>query len=157
MPREKSAGAIIFKEHEGKRYYLLLHYAPSEPGRKGHWEFPKGHVEKTETEEETIIREVKEETGIEKIEIKPGFKEYIKYFFRKNYGLKGEARKKAPWVFKLVVFFAAKTDKKEIKLSDEHVGFVWLPYEEALKKLTYKNAKEIFKKANDFIDKKYEK
>ena len=122
------------------------------------WQIPKGRKRsKNETDLCCAVREFKEETGIEKIEIIPGFKEYIKYFFRKNYGLKGEARKKAPWVFKLVVFFAAKTDKKEIKLSDEHVGFVWLPYEEALKKLTYKNAKEIFKKANDFIDKKYEK
>lgn len=158
MPKEKSAGAIIFREEpfgaaqgkEGKKYYLLLHYAPSEPGRKGHWEYPKGHIEEKETEEETIKREVKEETGIDEMEIIPGFKEYIKYFFRRSYGLKGEARKKAPWVFKLVVFFLAKTDIKEIKLSDEHDGFLWLPYEEAFKKLTYKNAKELLKKANEF-------
>ncbi len=162
MPREKSAGAVIFREEpfdkaqgkEGKRYYLLLHYAPSEPGRKGHWEFSKGHVEGKETEEETIIREVKEETGIERIKIVPGFKQYIKYFFRKVYGLEGEARKKAPWVFKSVVFFVAKTEEKEIKLSDEHIGFMWLPYETAIKKLTYKNAREILKKANNFIVKK---
>lgn len=161
MPKEKSAGAIIFREEpfdgaqgkRGKKYYLLLHYAPSEPGRKGHWEFPKGHVEHGETEEQTIIREVEEETGIDEMEIIPGFKKYIKYFFRRSYGLKGEARKKAPWVFKLVVFFLAKTHQKEIKLSEEHDGFAWLPYEEAFKKLTYKNAKEMLKKANEFVAK----
>lgn len=154
MPREKSAGAIIYRLENGKPCYLLLHYAPSEPGKRGHWEFPKGHVEKKETEEETIRREVEEETGIQKIEIIPGFKQYIKYFFRQVYGLKGEARKKAPWVMKLVVFFVAKTEKKEIILSDEHVGFVWLPFEDAVKKLTFKNAKEILKKSDRFINKK---
>lgn len=63
--------------------------------------------------------------------------------------MKGEARKKAPWVFKTVIFFLAETRSKEVTLSEEHVGFIWLPYEEALKKLSYKNAKEILRKANE--------
>jgi len=151
MPREKSAGVIIFREEEGKKYYLLLHYAPSEPGKRGHWGFAKGHVEEGETEEETAKREVAEETGIKDLKITPGFKELEKYFFRRSYGLKGEARKKAPWVFKLVVFFIAETWQKEIKISDEHSGFVWLTYEESIKKLSFKNAKEILKKANGYI------
>ena len=151
MPKEKSAGAIIFRKNEGKNYYLLLHYAPSEPGKKGHWEFAKGHIEENEREEETIIREVEEETGLNDIKIISGFKEYIKYFFRRSYGLKGEARKKAPWVFKLVVFCIAETQTKEIKISEEHDDFVWLTFEDAIKKLTYKNAKELLKRANDFI------
>lgn len=164
MPKENSAGAIIFREdppspeatdgQRGKKYYLLLHYAPSEPGKRGHWEFPKGHIEDGETDRETIRREVEEETGIKDIKIIPDFKQYIKYFFRKSYGLKGEARKKAPWVFKLVVFFIAETNTKEIVLSDEHVGFAWLAYEDAFKKLTFKNAKELLKKSNDFINAK---
>ena len=64
MPREKSAGAIIFRTENGIKYYLLLHYAPSEPGKRGQWGFAKGHVEEGETEEETARREVAEETGI---------------------------------------------------------------------------------------------
>lgn len=153
MPKEKSAGAIIFRKEEGKNYYLLLHYRPAHPGQKkgGHWEFAKGHIEEKETEEETIIREVKEETGIDDIKIISGFKEYIKYFFRRSYGLEGEARKKAPWVFKLVVFCLAKTQTKKIKISDEHDDFVWLSFEDAFKKLTYKNAKELLKRADAFL------
>jgi len=158
MPKEKSAGAIIFKEKpfdkaqgkEGKREYLLLHY-PGINRKGGHWEFTKGHVEQGESEEETVKREVEEETGIRDLRIIPGFKQYIKYFFKRSYGLKGEARKKAPWVFKLVVFHLAKTETEDIKLSKEHDNYVWLPYEEALRKITYKNSKELFKKAYNYL------
>jgi 8-oxo-dGTP pyrophosphatase MutT (NUDIX family) len=145
MPKEKSAGAIIFRKEENKIYYLLLHY------QSGHWDFPKGHIEKGESDEQTIKREIEEETGIKDIKIIPGFKEYIKYFFKKSYGLKGEARKKAPFVFKIVVFYLAETKTKDIKISFEHIGYKWLEYEDALKQLTFKNAKEILKKAQHWI------
>jgi len=151
MPREKSAGIIVFRLENSEPRYLLLHYAPSEPGRKGHWGFAKGHVEAGETEVQTAKRETKEETGLSDIKIVPGFKETEKYFFRQVYGLKGEARKKAPWIFKLVIFFLAETSVKDIEISDEHVGFLWLPFDEALKRITYKNSKELLKKANSFI------
>lgn len=145
MPKEKSAGAVIFRTENGKPLYLLLRYF------SGHWEFAKGHIEKGESNEETVKREVKEETGIKEIKIIPGFKEYVKYFFRASYGLKAEEKKKAPWIFKLVVFYLAKTEETEVKISQEHKDFIWLPYEEALKKLTYKNAKEILKKAHNHL------
>jgi bis(5'-nucleosidyl)-tetraphosphatase len=155
MPRENSAGAIIFRkeglEKSPRIYYLLLHYAPSEPGRRGQWGFAKGHVEKKETDEQTARREVFEETGIKDLKIMPGFKKIEKYFFKKNYGMKGEARKKAPWVFKTVVFFVAETKTKKIRLSDEHIDFVWLPISQAIKKTTFKNSKDMLKKANQFI------
>ena len=143
--REKSAGAIIFRNVDGEPHYLLLHY-PSK-----HWEFAKGHIEEGENIEETIRREVKEETGIKDLKIIPGFKEYSKYFFKKSYGLIGEAKKKAPWVFKLVVFYLAETKTEEVVISKEHIGFAWLPFEEAVKKTTFKNAKELLTKANEYI------
>jgi len=151
MPKEKSAGAIIYRIENNVQYYLLLHYAPSEPGKHGQWGFAKGHIEAGETEEQTMRREVAEETGIKDLKIISGFKELEKYFFKKSYGLEGEARKKAPWVFKLVVFFIAETKTKEIKISDEHIGFIWLPIEEAIKKTTFKNSKKLLKEANDFV------
>jgi len=145
MPREKSAGAIIYHIIDGVPHYLLLHY-PS-----GHWEFAKGHIEGGENVEQTIRREVEEETGIKDLKIIPGFKEQSKYFFRKSYGLKGEAKKKAPWVFKLVVFLLAETKTDNVVISKEHKDFLWLPFKEAVKRITYKNAKELLKRADDYI------
>jgi len=155
MPKEKSAGAIIFREENSIRYYLLLHYPESDKGKHGQWGLAKGHVEQGETEIETAKREIFEETGIKDLKFIPGFKELEKYFFRKSYGLEGEARKKAPWVFKLVVFFLTETKTKDVKISDEHTDFLWLPIEEAIKKITFKNSKKLLKKADDFVTKNY--
>ncbi len=145
MPQEKSAGAIIFRRVNNVPHYLLLHY-PS-----GHWEFAKGHIEVGEKPEQAAIREIAEETGIKNIVLIPGFKQYAKYFFKKTYDLIGEAKKTAPWIFKLVVFYVAETNVEEVVISSEHQGYVWLPLEEALKKLTFKNAKLLLTKANNFI------
>jgi len=134
MPLEISAGAIIFRK-EDTLEYLLLHY------QSGHWDFPKGNIEKGEKLEETVRREMKEETGIEDIEFLPDFKESIKYFYK----LEGKN------IFKIVTFFLAETKTKEVKISWEHIGFQWLPYQEAIEQLTFKNAKEILKKANNFL------
>ncbi|MBS3101866.1 NUDIX domain-containing protein [Candidatus Woesearchaeota archaeon] len=137
MEKEKSAGAVVFIAEKDGIKYLLLHY------EAGHWDFPKGHVEKNETAEEAAKREVKEETGIEKIEILPKFKEKIHYFYKLEGALKS----------KEVVFFLAKTGQKEVNISFEHIGFAWLTYDEALERLTYKTAKDILKKANGFLGK----
>ena len=135
MPIEKSAGAVIFRKDEGKIFYLLLHY------EAGHWDFPKGHIEKGGKLEETAKRETKEETGLQDIKFIDGFKEWIKYFFKSEKGN----------IFKIVTFFLVETNQKEIKLSFEHTGYQWLPLEEAQKQLTFKTAKQILKKANYFL------
>jgi len=88
-----------------------------------------------------VKREVKEETGLKDIKLIEGFKEWIKYFFK----FKGKN------IFKIVTFFLAETKTKTVKVSFEHIGFKWLPYEEAIEKLTFKNAKDILKKANDYL------
>ena len=135
MPKEKSCGAIVFKRQKDYAKYLVLHYGA------GHWDFPKGHQEKNEKEEQAAAREIKEETGIEDIEFVDGFNEKINYFYKK-----GEET-----VYKEAVFFLAETHQEEIILSSEHIGYAWLSYENAYKKLTFNNAKELLRKANQFL------
>jgi bis(5'-nucleosidyl)-tetraphosphatase len=144
MPKENSAGAIIFRIQNGQPLYLLLHY-PS-----GHWEFARGHVEQGEDSLETAKREIQEETGISDLQIIPGFKGYTKFSFKRTWNLKPEEKKNAPWIFKIVTLYLAKTQIQDVKISDEHEGFAWLPYQEAIKKLP-KDAKRVFKEANDFL------
>jgi len=133
MKQEKSAGVIVFRGSPPK--FLLLHYPA------GHWDYPKGNVEEGEKEEETALRELKEETGISKASLVPSFKESIHYFYR----LKGKK------VSKTVVFFLASVPEEKVTLSHEHVGFKWLSYDSALKQLTFKNAKEQLKKAMQIL------
>jgi len=144
MPRETSAGAIIFRMVDGMPFYLLLHY------HSGHWEFARGHAEPGENEEQVARREIEEETGLKDLQFLPDFKDYTKFIFKKVYGLTGEARKRAPWVMKIVTLYLAETKTDQVLISGEHKGFAWLPYEEAYKKLP-KDAKRVFKKAHEFF------
>ena len=134
MTTETSAGIIVFYQQDHKHEFLLLHY------QAGHWDFPKGHVESGEELRETALRETKEEVNID-VELQPDFRESLSYFFRKE-GL---------LVNKTVYFFLGHSKTKEVTLSSEHIGHIWLPFEDALKRLTFDNAKEILKKANKFL------
>ena len=125
MIEERSAGAVLFCETSTGKIFLLLNY-PS-----GHWDFVKGNIEIGETLQQTAIREIREETGITDIEFIDGFEDKIEYHYQRDGDL----------VHKEVVFFLAKTKTTDIKISHEHLGFAWLNFDDALKKLTYKNAK----------------
>ena len=135
MGTEKSAGIVLFRNDSNKNEFLLLNYP------QGHWDFIKGKVEENETTHETAIRETKEETGISNIEFIDGFEEWVEYDFK----FKKED------IHKKVIFFLAKTDEKNIHLSHEHNDYIWLEYNDALKKTTFENAKNVLTKANEFL------
>jgi bis(5'-nucleosidyl)-tetraphosphatase len=142
MPVEKSAGAVIFRREGDKIFYLLLHYpGTSHRAKKDYWDFPKGHIEKGEEIEDTVKREVFEETGLKDIKFIEGFKETIKYFFK----FQGKN------ILKFVTFYLAETKEEKIKISFEHLDFAWLPFKEALERVTFPNAKRILKKAHLFL------
>jgi bis(5'-nucleosidyl)-tetraphosphatase len=136
--REKSCGAVVFIKKEEQTKYLLLNYAA------GHWDFVKGNVEINETEKETVLRELKEETAITDATFIENFKETIAYFYRRQ-GLT---------VHKEVVFFIMESYTDKVTLSFEHIGFVWMDYAQAMEKLNFKNAKDVLQKAHDFLQKK---
>jgi len=143
MTVEKSAGAVIFRKESKKLLFLLLHYPLGSRTAEPYWDLPKGHIEKGEKTEDTVKREVAEETGLKDINFISGFEETIKYFFQ----WKGKN------IMKFVTFLLAETKTEKVEISEEHIGYKWLPYEEAITILAFDNAKEIIKKAKDFLSK----
>ncbi len=132
---ERSAGAVVLNENGGRRYVLLLN--------AGKWDFPKGNMEKGETELQTVLREVGEETGLKQISVIPGFRKVIEYFYKR------QGRN----VHKRVVYLLARTEEDDVRISSEHQGFDWFPYQEAVKKASYENSKGILREAERFLEK----
>lgn len=133
---EKSAGAVIFRRESAGIVFLLLNY-PS-----GHWDFVKGKIKTNENLHQTVIREAKEETGIVDLSFVDGFEQSIEYDFQH----------KGKLIHKKVIFFLAKTNTEKITISHEHVDFMWLGFDKALKKTTYQTARSILSKANRLLE-----
>lgn len=131
MKHQYSAGIIIYTKENNTILYLLLRYGA------GHWDFPKGKMEAGETKQEAALRELKEETDLT-ARIDNSFEQTIEYIFMYN----------NEKTVKTVYFFTGPALTTDVKLSHEHTDFAWLPYQDALAKLTYNNAKEILKLAN---------
>ncbi len=136
MAREKSAGIILFRKENDKRFYLLLNYTA------GHWDFPKGNIESGESEKDAAIREMREETSIFVVDFDPEFREETKYMLTRN-GIK---------ILKTVTFFLGETAQEDVILSHEHKDAKWMPFEFAYKTLTYDTAKELLKKAENYLN-----
>lgn len=148
LAMEVSVGAIIFRRMRGGGVqYLMIQY------RHGHWEFPRGHMEEGETELETMVREVREETGITDVAVVRGFREQMSF----SYTAKGSERAervaagRCVFIYKKVYFYLAETTASQITISEEHKNYAWLPFEAALAKLTFDNGKRILTAANDYL------
>jgi len=133
---EKSCGAIIYLNRASEPLYLLLHY------EAGHWDFVKGNVEVNETEKETVVRELREETGIIDAHFVETFREQIEYYYRRQ----------GNTVHKEVVFYLMESNTETVAISFEHIGSIWLNYNQAIEKLTFKNARALLKKADKFLN-----
>lgn len=128
MKFEKSCGCVIINDDK----VLLVKQVD------GHWGFPKGHVEENETEEETAIREVYEETNLQ-VEIFSDFYKKVTYSPREN-------------VMKDVIFFLARPKSIDTKPQEAEISKVeWVSFDEALNILTYEDTKNILKEVLDFI------
>ena len=138
MIYEKSCGAIVFTEKDGKRYYLVEHML------QGHHSFCKGHIENDETERQTAAREIMEETGLS-VEFVDGFRECIEYSPYKD-------------CIKTVVFFLARAKGTDVTAQKEEVKDIcWLVFDEAMATLTFDSDRETLQMAEDFLKKLNEK
>ena len=132
MIQEKSCVAVIYSMDQGQRLYLIEHMIG------GHYAMCKGHVENDESEEETAIREIREETGL-RVRLNTSFRETVSY-------------SPADGHMKDVVYFIGTCDTRETVNQIEEVRDIcWLPYEEALQKLTFENDREVLRKAEKWL------
>lgn len=131
-----SAGILVFRVlSHGMREYLLLESS------RGYWDFAKGKIEPGESKQEAALRELKEETGIS-VEIIGGFSGSVTYYFTE----KNDAVKKT------VYFFVGQLiHDVPIILSREHVGYAWLPYNIAHKRLTFEKSQTLLEECERFL------
>ena len=133
MKQEKSCGAVIFRQENARRFYLIL------KSTKGHTTLCKGHVEKKETEHETAEREIREETGLT-VDFLDGFREVITYSPR-------------PGRMKDVVFFLARAHGGGIVCQPEEVADArFMPFDAAMERLTHASDRDILRKADAFLE-----
>ena len=111
LPTDYSCGVIPVRRERGRRLYLVVQH------KAGHWSFPKGHPDADETPSETALRELREETGLEDVELllSPAFEEV--YTFTKRSGKR---------VRKHVTYFLGLVDTAEVTVQPEEVSdFAW--------------------------------
>lgn len=133
MVYEKSCGAIVFRKFHGNVELLLIKHANG-----GHWSFPKGHVEQGESEVETAMREIKEETGIDVI-VDPTFREVVSYSPKRE-------------IMKDVIYFIAKAKTHDYVPQEEEISEIkWVELGRVHTLLTYDNDKQLVNKAKPFL------
>jgi DNA polymerase len=130
---EKSAGFIVFTQEGGRVKYLFLKVG-------GRLDFPKGNIEKDEDELSAALRELKEEGGIAKVKIIPGFRRVLNYYYKRGDGA---------LVSKTLILFLGEASGKEVSTSWEHEGFEWLSFEEAVKKIKYHSYRKALEEAEE--------
>lgn len=63
--REQTAGGVVFRRNEKTKDLEVLLTQDA----KDRWTIPKGHIEEGETAKETAEREIREETGLQQMEV----------------------------------------------------------------------------------------
>lgn len=129
MEIERSCGAVVFTVVNDEYRFVII------KSLDGTYGFPKGHMKKYETERQTALREIKEETGLD-VKILPGFRRIIEYIIPSN----GHLKK--------VVYFLARYEGQEPIAQPEEISSVELmSYDEAMKVLQYKNSRDVLHRA----------
>lgn len=142
LPTKKQvvAGFVVYRRTSDGVKFLLLYR------RSNYWNFPKGHFEPGERSIDTALRELEEETGIKKADIRimPQFRAYERFFFR--IGNQG--------IYDTVILFLAETSQADVRIIPrEHGGFGWFLYHDALGVIgkKYGDTRNVLKQANDFL------
>ncbi|MBR6627737.1 MAG: NUDIX domain-containing protein [Lachnospiraceae bacterium] len=134
---EKSCGAVVYCEkEEGIKYLLVCEHG-------GFWVFPKGHMEAGESEQETALREIKEETGLD-VTFVEGFR------VTDEHNLAREGR---PNTIKQTAYFLAKYEEQIFIPQEAEISQIaLLDFEEAMDILQFGSFKDILKQAHGFLE-----
>ena len=136
MNYEYSCGAVVFTRIDGAPHYLLVRAKDQPEGCHG---FPKGHMEPGETERETALREILEETGL-RVELLEGFRAVTEYDLPRP-----------PDTRKQVIFFLAEYADQQVHIQEtELAGYVLAPFDEALALTEFADSKQILTDAHRF-------
>ncbi|KRN27467.1 CBS domain containing protein [Lactobacillus selangorensis] len=131
---EVAAGAIIYRERNGQRQYLLV-----DSKDRHFWGFAKGHVEGDETFSETARREIHEETGL-RVQLNTHFTTETEYQLPNGH-------------LKQVHLCLSRIDgDPEMTQQESEISAIrWFSYSEALQVLKFKNLQEMLTQANDYL------
>lgn len=133
MAKEKSCGALVYRRHRGVIQMLVLRHRMG-----GHWSFPKGHVEGDETEVQTALREVREETGLA-VELAEGFRERVAYSPR-------------PGISKEVVYFLGFAQDSRTRRQEEEISEIrWVNLNRIGQYLTFDNDRALIRNAKRYM------
>jgi len=135
MKTEKSCGAVVFNREHGLLRYVII------KSRSGIYGFPKGHVEGDETEKQTALREIAEETGLN-VNIADGFRYVDTHFFNR----KGERIRK-----RIVYFLAEYSDQTPTAQESEVKEVQLLDYKSAMDLFQFESSRRILTKAHSFL------
>ena len=142
QPEMLSCGGVVFRRAStGRIEYLIVQHA----SRSRHWSFPKGALESGETEQECAIRELEEEIGIprEKLNVVRKLDKESTYFLQRG--------PRSPQKPKRVKFFLTESTGGLVRISEELIDHKWLPFREAVFRLTHNQDRDILKEAAEII------
>lgn len=134
MVYEKSCGAVVFTREGGEIRYLVI------KSLMGIYGFPKGHVEQGETEEQTALREVFEETGIS-VSLLSGFRVEEEY----------PLPQKEDTIKRVVYFLGEYCDQEPHYQASELTDALLVDYETAMILFQFDSSRRILSEANKFL------
>lgn len=135
-----SAGGVVYRVIKDRVEVVLC--GRENPER---WSLAKGTPDPGETLEETALREVREETGLE-VKIQEPVKSIDYWFADRDSDVR---------FHKTVHFYLMEATGGDTEQHDPEFDVVrWFPYDQALKSLTYANEAEVLKQALELISKR---
>ena len=147
MEREYSAGGVVLRRRQQRWWVAVIEPQGRRRAPAAVLALPKGNVDQGEKPEETAVREVREETGVEASLVAK--LSDIKYIYVRSWGDRQR-------VFKVVSFFLLRYRSGRIgqitpAMRREVQQAMWLPLDEAAQKLSYRGERDVVKLAQEYL------